>query len=77
MFTRTRIQPTSATTPSGASGANCSDNSIQVQRKPEIGSAHDPYEREADAAADSIMRMPESHFIQRKCADCEEEESVQ
>jgi hypothetical protein len=31
-------------------------------------------EHEADAMADKVMRMPKQNFIQRKCADCEEEE---
>jgi hypothetical protein len=44
-----------------------------IQFKLAIGSPDDPLEHEADAMADTIMRMPEQNFIQRKCADCEEE----
>ena len=39
-----------------------------------IGVPDDPFEHEADAMADTIMRMPEQNFIQRKCNHCEEEE---
>ena len=27
--------------------------------------------------ADKVMRMPDNHFVQRKCADCEKEEKLQ
>jgi hypothetical protein len=50
---------------------------LPVQRKLTIGSPNDPLEHEADAVADKVMRMPEPRFIQRKCADCEEEEMLQ
>ncbi len=50
---------------------------LPVQRKLSIGSPDDPLEHEADAIADRVMRMPESSFIQRKCAECEEEEKLQ
>ena len=39
-----------------------------------VGVPDDPYEKEADAVADKIMRMPEQNFVQRKCAECEKEE---
>jgi hypothetical protein len=45
-----------------------------LQRKLSIGAVDDPLEEEADAMADKVMRMPDSNFIQRKCAHCEEEE---
>ena len=48
-----------------------------IQFKLSIGAIDDPLEDEADAMADTIMRMPEKSFIQRKCAHCEEEEKVQ
>jgi LysM repeat protein len=48
-----------------------------IQRKLSIGSADDPLEQEADVIADTIMRMPQSPFVQRKCAQCEEEEKLQ
>lgn len=49
---------------------------LPVQRKLIIGSVDDPLEEEADAMADKVMRMPEDHFIQRKCENCEEEQQV-
>ena len=56
------------------------------QPKLTIGPVDDEYEREADAVADQVMRMPESDKLQTKinpaeiqriCADCEEEEKTQ
>ncbi len=51
--------------------------SLLIQCKLSIGSPDDPLEKEADAMADTIMRMPEQSFIQRKCSHCEEEEKLQ
>lgn len=48
-------------------------NSI-IQPKLEIGSPGDHYEKEADAVAEKVTRMPEQSFVQRKCAHCEEED---
>ena len=50
-----------------------------------LGAPDDAQEREADAVADRVMRMPDGsapaavsgEHLQRKCAACEEEESVQ
>jgi Domain of unknown function (DUF4157) len=50
---------------------------LSIQRKLSIGAVDDPLESEADAMADKVMRMPETPFVQRKCAHCEEEEKVQ
>ena len=56
---------------------------VIIQAKLTIGPVDDPYEREADAMADKVMRMsdgetlqtkPSPINIQRKCAHCEEEE---
>jgi hypothetical protein len=47
-----------------------------VQFKLAIGSPDDPLEHEADAMADTIMRMPEQNFIQRKCNHCEDEQKL-
>jgi len=47
---------------------------IFIQPKLTIGAVDDPMEHEADATADKVMKMPESNFIQRKCAHCEKEE---
>jgi uncharacterized protein DUF4157 len=56
-----------------------------LQAKLKIGAAHDPYEQEADRAADQVMRMPDPALevkaspplVQRKCAQCEEEDHDQ
>lgn len=48
-----------------------------LQTKLTVGSPNDPLEHEADVMADTIMRMPEQNFIQRKCSHCEEEEKIQ
>ena len=53
----------------------------RLQPKLEIGAIDDPLEREADAVADKVMRMPDSapalsrspRQVGRKCAACEEE----
>lgn len=52
-----------------------------TQRKPAVSSPGDPFEREADEAAEKVMRMaepapigPGPAGIQRKCAECEDEE---
>ncbi len=50
-----------------------------VQTKLTLGSPTDAQEREADAVAERVMRMPQSasdETVQRKCAQCEEEEQV-
>jgi LysM repeat protein len=52
-------------------------NELQIQFKLSIGYANEPLEHQADAMADKVMRMPETPFVQRKCAHCEEEEKVQ
>jgi hypothetical protein len=57
----------------------CSENIqdsklLLIQPKLSVGTVNDPFEYEADAMADRVMRMPESSFVQRKCASCEHEE---
>jgi hypothetical protein len=47
-----------------------------IQHRLAVGTTDDPYEGEADAVADQVMRMPESGFMQRKCAHCESEEKI-
>jgi outer membrane protein OmpA-like peptidoglycan-associated protein len=55
-----------------------------IQRKPSIGRVDDPLEHEADRVADRVMRMPDPEIsttsaplqISRKCAACEEEETI-
>ncbi len=49
---------------------------LPIQPKLSVGAIDDPLEREADAVADTIMRMPEQSFIQRKCDSCEEEDKL-
>jgi len=59
-----------------------SRTSPHLQAKLEIGAVNDPLEAEADRVADHVMRMPEpvahpadsSGVVQRKCAECEEED---
>ena len=48
-----------------------------IQRKLSVGSSNAPQEQEADTMADTVMRMPERGWVQRKCADCEKEEQLQ
>jgi hypothetical protein len=47
-----------------------------LQPKLEVGSVDDSMEHEADAVADRVMRTPD-RFVQRKCAECENEERLQ
>jgi hypothetical protein len=54
-----------------------SQKPLLIQPKLSVGAVDDPFEREADAMADRVMRMPETSFIQRKCASCEHEEEEQ
>ena len=51
------------------------ESSSNIQLKLIIGAADDHYEKEADAVADKVMRMPESK-VQRQ-AESEEEEPIQ
>lgn len=56
-----------------------------LQTKLTLGAPADAHEREADAVAERVLRMPEGvgplhpvgEGIQRMCTECEEEESVQ
>ena len=58
---------------------------LSIQCRLTVGAPDDPLEREADAMADTVMRMPvgdgmsfsRSSSLQRKCAACEEEEEIQ
>ena len=57
---------------------------FHIQCSLTVGAPDDPLEHEADAMADTVMRMPNvsdtfspNSFIQRKCAHCEEEEKAQ
>ena len=52
-------------------------NGLFFQAKLTVGSPNDRLEHEADAVADSVMRMPAENFVQRKCASCEEEDKLQ
>jgi hypothetical protein len=64
------------------------NNGIFFQPKLSINQPDDVYEQEADTVADKVMRMNDSAFpqqsffrppvnVQRKCAQCEEEEKAQ
>jgi outer membrane protein OmpA-like peptidoglycan-associated protein len=56
----------------------------RLQTKLRVGSVNDPLEREADAVADRVMRMPAPDLslasaptqVSRKCAACEEEDKA-
>ncbi len=63
---------------------------VKIHPKYEIGSPNDKYEKEADAVADKVMRMPESssnqgdiiqrksvQIVQTKCKACELEDKLQ
>jgi hypothetical protein len=47
-----------------------------LQAKLRVGAVDDPLEREADSIADSVMRMPDTAVLHRKCAACEEEQAT-
>ncbi|NMM49667.1 eCIS core domain-containing protein [Marinigracilibium pacificum] len=54
------------------------DDDDLIQTKLKIGEPNDEFEKEADAVADQVMRMPEhkvKNQIQTKCSKCEEEEN--
>jgi hypothetical protein len=48
-----------------------------IQPKLQVGAAHDVYEREADAVADTVVAHTTTPAIQTRCADCEKEEQLQ
>ena len=76
--TRNKASATPAAIHSGKdAGKEISGPYLFVQAKLSIGSPNDIYEKEADAMADRVMRMPEEDHIQRKCEECEKEEEVQ
>src|SRR4051812_27914976 len=52
-------------------------SSLTVQSKLTVGAPDDPYEQEADAMADKVMRMPEQSFVQRQCDTCENDGKLQ
>jgi hypothetical protein len=53
------------------------ETNLCLQTKLTVGAPDDPFEKEADSVADSIMRMPQQNFAQRKCTECEKEEKEQ
>ncbi len=50
---------------------------LPIQRKLTVGAVDDPLEKEADATAEQVMRMPATSFIQRKCAQCAAPHDIQ
>ena len=50
--------------------------SFFLQTKLNVGGPDDPFEKEADAVADKVMRSSSANFVQLKCAACEEEETI-
>lgn len=64
---------------SSAADVKASPGTVQpliIQRKLSVGKEDDEFEREADTTADRVMRMPETNFVQRKCDECKEEETL-
>lgn len=57
-------------------GGACHTGPLGIQAKLTVSRPGDPYEQEADRVADQVLRMPEPQ-VQRACADCAEEETVQ
>lgn len=45
----------------------------RLQAKLNVSAPGDPYERQADAVAETVMRMPTSSIVQTKCAPCQHE----
>ena len=76
--TNVLVSPTSTGTPAAVqTPAATALHEEPIQFKLTIGAKDDPLELEADTMADQVMRMPAESFVQRKCAQCEEEERVQ
>lgn len=80
--TANEVMQAPATTQVQRKCAHCAEEEkknppVAVQRKLTIGAIGDPMEEEADDMADEVMRMPDTTFVQSKCAHCEEEEKVQ
>jgi hypothetical protein len=58
---------------------------LPIQAKLKVGAVDDPLEHEADRVADQVMRMPAPEVaatpaplqINRKCAECEEDDKLQ
>ena len=81
--------PSNITTMSGTDDDGPDDNkSSGIQPKLKIGNPGDKYEKEADAVADQVMRMPDNKTlkikpdfntaqINMKCTECQEEEEIQ
>jgi len=64
-------------TETGAGAAMAAAAAFGIQRKAAIASETNPLEDEVDEKADRrVMRMPESPFVQRKCAACGQEEKT-
>ncbi len=51
-------------------------NTPHIAAKLSLGAPDDPMEHEAEAVAERVMRAPAQHFVQRKCAECEQEEKL-
>ena len=41
----------------------CESDLLGVQTKAQVGAANDPFEHEADAIAERVMRMPAEHYV--------------
>lgn len=54
-------------------GGACHTCPVHVQTKLTISEPGDEYEQEADRVAEQVIRMPDAHILQRKCAIAGEE----
>lgn len=52
------------------------EGKLVCQPKLSVGSPDDPFEKEADAVADTIMQSPQKSFVKKKCEACEEDEKA-
>src|SRR5690242_18974650 len=69
-------EPAAASTNKPAVSRPAASREFVIQKQLIVGRADDPLEAEADALAEHVLRMPEAPLIQRKCAACEEEETI-
>ncbi len=73
------ISPTASNKSVKTAGKAVGAKRMAVQPKLKIGVPNDKYEREADAMADKVVSMPAPRSlasgVQRKCADCPQEEA--
>jgi hypothetical protein len=59
-----------------AFGALVQRRALGLQMKLTVNEPGDRYEQEADRVADQVMRMPAPAGVQRKCAACDEDQTL-